>query len=95
MKEGGVCVFEALNHARKEILVGVTALPIPEFIRGRKENLPLEVSHWVSTEELSIRRLAGNMTLEDAWEFVALYAFYIEKGDWRIIRQTPAAGDRP
>ncbi|MFI5348976.1 MAG: hypothetical protein ACHQ2Z_05495 [Elusimicrobiota bacterium] len=95
MKAGGFCVFEAWNHARKEILVGVTTLAIPEFIRGRKDNLPVEVSHWGPTEELSIRRLTENMPVQDAWQFVALYAFYIEKGDWRIIRQTPPEGDRP
>lgn len=93
MKSRGVVVFEALNHARKEILVGVTAVPIPEFIQRRTENLPVEVSHWEPMEELSIRSLAEAMPVEDAWRFVGVYVSYIERDGWRIIRQAPPSGD--
>jgi hypothetical protein len=93
MKNQGVFVYEAMNPARKEILVGVTALPIVEFIRGRKKNLPVEVSHWEPAEELSIRSLAEDMPTADAWQFVGIYVFCIERGDWRIIRQRPPSGD--
>ena len=75
--------------------MGITALPIPEFARGRKENLPVEVAHWEPMDQLSFRRLAENMPLADAWQFVDLFAFYIGQGDWRIIRQLPPAGDSP
>ena len=95
MKNKRVSVFEAMNHARKEILVGVTPLPIPELFQGRKENLPIEVSHWHPAEEVTLRRLAEEMPVADAWQFLDLYSFFIEQGGWRIIRQTPRVGDRP
>jgi hypothetical protein len=93
VKDRVVAVFEALNHARKEILVGVTALPIPAFVRGRTDILPIDVAHWGPTDEISFRRLAENMPIADAWQFVDLYAFYIGQGDWRIIQQAPPARD--
>jgi hypothetical protein len=90
---GSFAVFEALNHARKEILVGVTSVPVPEFVRGRKEHLPVEVAHWEAADDVTFRRLAENMPAADAWQFVDLYAFYIGNGDWSIIRQQPHARD--
>jgi hypothetical protein len=93
MKNKRVSVFEAMNHARKEILVGVTALPIPELFQGQTANLPIEISHWEPAEEVTLRRLAEEMPVSDAWQFLDLYSFFIEQGDWRIIRQAPSDGD--
>lgn len=95
MNDRRVSVFEALNHTRKEILVGLTSSAIPESSDRRTFDLPGEVAHWDPAESLSVRRLADNIPLADAWQFVELYAFYIDKGDWKIIRQSPADGVRP
>ena len=93
MSERGVTVFEVLNYSRKEILVGVTDRPMDDFIRGRSASLPVEVSHWGSTEDIDFRSLSSNMPIADAWHFIGMYVFYIEKGSWRVIRQKPDPRD--
>jgi hypothetical protein len=89
MTSRSVTVFEVLNYARKEILVGVTDLAMNDLIRGRSGGLPVEVAHWGSTEDIDFRSLSSNMPIADAWHFIGMYVFYIEKGGWRVIRQKP------
>ena len=84
-----VSVFEALNHARKEILVGATERPLPEFGDGAGIELPAEFAHWLPSDGIAFRRLSENMPVEDARHFVELYAFCVEQGGWRVVRMPP------
>ena len=85
-------VFEAMNRARKEILVGATPLPFAEFIAAKETHLAAEVPRWRATEEVFIRCLSENMPVEDARQFVSVYVFCVGQGDWRIIRQSRHPG---
>lgn len=81
-----LAVYEALNHARKEIFVGVTERPLADVIE-RSWDRPLEISHWTPAEDLSIRGLSEMMPEADASEFVEVYVSYIEREGWKIICQ--------
>ena len=89
MKSRKIAVFEALNHARKEIYVGTTERPLAEIVDTRLAALPPEIAHWAKAEELSIRGLSEAMPAADAREFIDVYVSYIERDGWKILRQRP------
>ena len=89
MKSRSLSVYEALNHGRKEIFVGVTARPLLELIVVPRDWFPVEIAHWEPSETLAVRRIKDGMTVEEAWKFSAVYVSYIERQGWTIIRQKP------
>ena len=87
MKAPGLAVYEALNHSRKEIFIGVTSRSLAEIGAVPRNWFPAEIAHWGAAEPLDIRGIAEGMPDADAWQFAALYEGYIERADWTIIRQ--------
>lgn len=83
-------VYEALNHSRKEIFIGVTARPLIELIAVPRSWFPDEIVHWGATEHLAVRRVAEDLPPKDAWQFSSIYMGYIEREGWTVIRQKPA-----
>lgn len=85
--KSGLSVYEALNHARKEIFIGVTSRPLIELIAVPRTWFPPEIAHWEPSEILAIRRIKDGMSAAAAWEFSDIYTGYIERAGWTILRQ--------
>lgn len=89
MKPRGCSVYEALNHARKEVFVGVTRRPLVELIEKPRKGLPAEIAHWDAEETVAIRVLSAGLPAAEAWEFAGIYvSCYIEREGWRVLRQS-------
>ena len=81
-------VYEALNHARKEVFVGVTLKPLEDLIETPRRGVPPEISHWASEETVTLRGLTEELPAEDAWEFACIYlSCYVPRAGWRVIAQ--------
>jgi hypothetical protein len=93
MKDRLVTVFEAINHTRKEIFVGVTTQRVPESIHARTKDASGQIAHWKGAETVECRSIADNVRVQDACRFAAHYAAAIAGTGWRIILQMLFDGD--
>lgn len=81
-----ITVFEAINHDRKEIYVGMTTEPMFETIRRLKSAPPTSIREWDFDSIKDYRSIEFGLSEKDAKVFIDQYVKTAAPKGWRYHR---------